>query len=441
MRLAVEGGAYAGAAKSLRGGNEVAALHYGTLTQRLAGFGGMAGDDYTSEEFARQYDATAQEAVNGLTDVVDAFATLCGLTGQSHLNHSRANASSVYGHPAPDEDGLDFVPGTVDVGSVDVPTSLGANDSDLPAFWNEITDYLEGFAWPNADTGRLREAATVWRSAADDLAGLTSFCDSAVSSLQSQDSPEIPLAAQAVKDLCSTVVDLAAELRSVGDACDEYAASVEEHRAIITGIVKDMAVEAGVSFVAGTIVGFVTFGGGAVAGGAIAGWRIAAAAKKILGALRALEAIAKARVAARLTSVVEKVRPLRNVLERLRSARRLRTGEKPGKPHGTGPHTKPPRRPGDPLDPATRPPTAGSDWEGRVADSGKGDVWQRPGATGNRDSIRIMEPTDRYPYGYVKFIDDQNQPLNLAGKPGSKADMHIPINPDGSYPVPKGWNP
>ena len=441
MRLAVEGAAYASAARSLRGGNDVAALHFGTLTKTLAGYGGMAGDDHTSEEFARQYDAAAQEAVDGLDDVVDAFATLCGLAGQSHVNHRRANVAASYGHPGGEAEDLDFQAGTVDVGSVSVPSSLGANDADLPQFWNEIQDYLQGYAWPNADTDRLHSAASAWRSTAEDVDGLTSFCDSAVSRLQSQDSPEIPLAAQAVKDLRRTVVDLAAELRSVGDACEEYAASVEEHRAIIAGIVKDMAVEAGITVVAGTIVGFVTFGGGAVAGGAIAGWRIAAAAKKILTALRALEAIAKARVAARLTSVVESVRPLRKVLERLTSARRLRTGEKAGRPHGRGPHTKPPHRPGDPLDPATRPSTAGADWEGRVSRNGKGEVWQRPGAPDDCDSIRIMDPTPRYPDGCVRFYNDHGQPIDLSGKPTGRGDTHIPMNPDGSYPIPKGWSP
>ena len=37
MRLAVDGGGYHSAAKALRGGNEMAALHYGTLTQKLVG--------------------------------------------------------------------------------------------------------------------------------------------------------------------------------------------------------------------------------------------------------------------------------------------------------------------------------------------------------------------------------------------------------------------
>ena len=49
-------------------------------------------------------------------------------------------------------------------------------------------------------------------------------------------------------------------------------------------LIADMAVEAGLSIVAGTVLGFFTFGGGAAAGGAIAGWRIAIAAKKVLTA-------------------------------------------------------------------------------------------------------------------------------------------------------------
>jgi len=396
----------------------------------------MAGDDDTSEEFAQQYDVAAQEAVDGLGDVVDAFATLCGLTGQSHDNHRRADAASVYGHPAPDDDGLDFVPGTVDVRSVRVASALGANDADLPPFWDDILDHLEGFAWPNADTGRLRDAAAAWKGAGGDIERLTSFCDSAISRLETQDSPEIPLATQAVRDLRRAVVDLSSSFDSLGSACEEYASGVDEHREIVKGIVEDMAVEAGISIVAGAVVGFFTFGGGAAAGGAIAGWRIVSAAKKILTALRALKALAKAGAVARLTSVVAKVRPLRKVLERLKSAHRLRKGGKPGK----GPHVKP-RNPGDPLDPSTRPPTAGNEWEGRVADNGKGDVWQRPGPVRNRDSVRIMEPTDDYPNGYVRFVNSENHPIGLDGKTGSKAHTHIPINADGTYPIPKGWNP
>jgi hypothetical protein len=313
VRIAVDADGYHGAGSALRVGNELAAQHYGTLTQKLAGSAGMAGDDITSQEFARQYDAAAQQAVDALDDVVDAFGSLASLVRHSHANHRRANASAAYGHPAPDLDDPDFEEGTVDVGSVRLPTALGANAVDLPQFWEQILDHLEGYAWPDADTGRLRDAATSWWSAADDVEHLASSCSTAMARLESQQSPEIPIALDAVGSLRSAVLGLAAELRTVGDSCEEYAATVEEHRVIVRGIVTDMAVEAGLTVVAGTVLGFFTFGGGAAAGGAIAGWRIAVAAKKILTTLRALHDLARVRAIARLTSVVERIGPLRSV--------------------------------------------------------------------------------------------------------------------------------
>jgi hypothetical protein len=318
------------------------------------------------------------------------------------------------------------------VGSVRLPTALGANAVDLPQFWEQILDHLEGYAWPDADTGRLRDAATSWWSAADDVEHLASSCSTATARLESQQSPEIPIALDAVGSLRSAVLGLAAEMRTVGDSCEEYAATVEEHRAIVRGIVTDMAVEAGLTVVAGTVIGFFTFGGGAAAGGAIAGWRIAVAAKKILTTLRALHDLARVRAIARLTSVVERIGPLRSVLLRLKRAKRLRSIERAKRVRGG---------PGTSLDPATRPRTAGADWEGRVVRSGKGDVWQRPGAVRDADSIRIMDPTPRYPDGYVVFTNSRNYPIGLDGMQGTRAHTHIPINPDGTYPIPKGWKP
>ena len=432
MRIAVEGAGYGSAAGALRVGNELAAQQYGTLTRKLLGYAGMAGDDYTSQEFARQYDAAAQEAVDGLDDVVDAFASLASLVRQSHRNHRHANVASAYGHPAPDPDGTDFQAGTVDVGSVRLPSSLGANDADVPQLWNEILDHLEGYAWPDADTGRLRDAAATWWSAASGVEELTSCCDRAAARLETQESPEVPLALSAVADLRRAVADLAAEMRAVGEACEEYAAGVDEHRAIIRAIVADMAIEAGLTIVAGAVAGFFTFGGGAVAGGAIAGWRIATAAKKILTTLRALHDLARVRAVARLTAVVERIGPVRSVLLRLKRARRMRAIEKAKRVRGGA---------GTPLDVSTRPPTAGANWEGRVADNGQGEVWQRPGALGNRDTLRIEDPSPKYPDGCVRFYNSEGQPIDLNGKPTGRDPTHIRINPDGTYPIPKGWNP
>jgi hypothetical protein len=80
-------------------------------------------------------------------------------------------------------------------------------------------------------------------------------------------------------------------------------------------------------------------------------------------------------------------------------------------------------------------------WIGRPADNGMGMLYQQPEAVGNSNSVRIMEPgaDPRYPYGYVRFTNEHNQPINLDGQPGTRAETHIPRNPDGSFPIPKGW--
>ncbi|HVL98143.1 MAG TPA: hypothetical protein VM324_02480, partial [Egibacteraceae bacterium] len=75
-------------------------------------------------------------------------------------------------------------------------------------------------------------------------------------------------------------------------------------------------------------------------------------------------------------------------------------------------------------------------WASRPATSGKGIVFQRPGATGNADMIRIMEPTSKYPSGYVRYTNEYGQPLDVLGKPGAASATHIPQNYQGPWP---GW--
>ena len=67
-------------------------------------------------------------------------------------------------------------------------------------------------------------------------------------------------------------------------------------------------------------------------------------------------------------------------------------------------------------------------WEGRQADNGRGYVYQKPGSNGNSDVIRIMDPTSRYPEGYIRYYNQHGQPLIRDGKPGDRASTHIPVN-------------
>lgn len=103
--------------------------------------------------------------------------------------------------------------------------------------------------------------------------------------------------------------------------------------------------------------------------------------------------------------------------------------------------------PGDPLPDWQRPDGAGATWKGRVSDNGKGEVWQHPDKIDNplnhedADSMRYMDPTDRYPDGYVRYHGETGQSLDLHGKPGSRATSHHPMTPEYTYDIPKGWNP
>lgn len=50
--------------------------------------------------------------------------------------------------------------------------------------------------------------------------------------------------------------------------------------------------------------------------------------------------------------------------------------------------------------------------------------------------IRIMEPTARYPDGYVRVYNSGGQPVDVFGKPGPPSTTHIPETYRGPWP---GW--
>jgi len=54
----------------------------------------------------------------------------------------------------------------------------------------------------------------------------------------------------------------------------------------------------------------------------------------------------------------------------------------------------------------------------RVADDGKGIVFQKPGSSGNANMVRIMDPKSGYPDGYIVYYERGGQPLDAAGNYG-----------------------
>jgi hypothetical protein len=73
-------------------------------------------------------------------------------------------------------------------------------------------------------------------------------------------------------------------------------------------------------------------------------------------------------------------------------------------------------------------------WISREADSGKGIVFQPPGAERNNNAIKIMEPTEEHPNGYVRIYNSHHQPVDYNLKPLGRGPTHIPEEEEGPFP-------
>ena len=324
MKIEVDSGGYDSAADALAGGNLALASGYSTLTAKLRGCSAMAGDDASSEDFVANYDSAAADAVGAFAELTTAYGNLAVLTSTSGANHREANRTSVYrsgGGPAGDD--REPRPEVVSVHTP--PSSLGGDNADVPEFWNLIVDHLQGWAWPSADTGRLREAASAWRAAAGSIDRAPSFATVASTQLGAQRSPEVPFARAALRELRTSSTDLAEQCRELATACDDYAEQVDQTRQTIKDLVRDLAIEIGATAVISGIASFVTFGGAAAVGAGVATARAISCARNIIRALSALKAVRAVAVMAR---TLPKVRGIRTALKKFQNIRAVRRAAK-----------------------------------------------------------------------------------------------------------------
>ena len=277
--------------QSFAHGNQSAALVHRTLASRLASCGAMAGDASIAEEFAAAYDDAANACLAAVGDLVDAFSACGRLTEATLANHGRAENRSVIsgrtvftGTPCP--------AGYVAVLSCSPPSSLGGDLAGLPGWASWIIDQVEGFVWPDADTGRLRAAAAAWRSAGHQVADLADYCATADRAFALLDSPEVPVASEVTTQLAQRCVTVGDQCTALAEACDGYADRVEEQRAAILDLVHDLLRDAVIIEGIGLVLG--AFTGGATAAGATAlnAARIAEAAPRLLRIIDTLRTLA-----------------------------------------------------------------------------------------------------------------------------------------------------
>lgn len=68
-----------------------------------------------------------------------------------------------------------------------------------------------------------------------------------------------------------------------------------------------------------------------------------------------------------------------------------------------------------------------------------GTVWRPRGSVTDHNSVRFSPPSERYPYGNVRFYNDHAQPIDINGKPTGPDKTHFPIDHNGKYQMPSTW--
>lgn len=273
------------------------------LAGDLSGTGGMAGGDKAGHAFASRYQPAAQAVVAGIDKAGQGMAAISSRLLTMAVNYLEVEnvISKSLGSTIDVSSGLS--PQTEECeptgAAAKLPEVLGANHpNSIPVI---------GRFWPQGDTGRLRDAAQEWASAArliDEAqsnagqhaqpviyecsgAAFTGFQQYAATVYTSNPhggtdiSPSLPL-----------MENLSAACRLLQTQCESYADAIDHLKHVIEGL----ATAAGLVTVGGAILSFFTFGasdeGAGLADGAIVSEAESAAAALEAGEISSAEAAA-----------------------------------------------------------------------------------------------------------------------------------------------------
>lgn len=381
--------------------------------------GAMAGSDDAGTAWAASYDARAREILDAVDDLTVAMENYGGVVIQAGHNHAMAehNATPAGGAPPvrPPE------PASV-AGVLTAPPSAGGPGEGLIDNALGLVDQI-GVPVPDGDTDKVDTAAQAWDRLATvyQITTVPEALDVQAGIFSNTSTPEVQYIGKDLGELRDAANAILAACGELAQSCQDYRAALDELREQLTGILEDLAIELAATAAIGIAASFVTFGVGAVAATA----KTAHTITKFAGIIRT--AIAGWKISKNISNGVKKAADVAAIRQRLQRIKNL------GRKRKDKEEPKPP--------PSVLPPGVKPGWVARPADNGKGTVYQKPGSPGDSNSVRIMEPgaDPRYPHGYVKFTNEHNQPITLDGKPGPRAETHIPRNPDGSYPIPEGW--
>ncbi|MCD9872099.1 WXG100-like domain-containing protein [Streptomyces guryensis] len=433
-----------------------------TLNTALQNAAGMAGNDDYGKKFGAKYDPAARALFRTLAAAgraIGQHSTGLVTTANNYLKADHhSNVKAAVGGP----ERYPVPPVFADVSYPEPGSAIGPGDSDVPG---AIAKY-----WPNGHQDKLRAAADAYRAAATAIEDLGQDLHQQVRTITDNNNDD---SVDAMAEFWGQIwkggqrADKA-PLSAVKHACDELAKACESFAHAIDEAhskTESKLAEAGIAIGLTSVVGLLLTpftGGGSDAGaaaldGAEAGAILGDVAVTLDASVTAistdmiadlevyLEAAAES--APELETVDAETTEVSQVLERELAETEARepagVGGRGGggsEPPKTGGGDEPPSEEPTPEEQARfseaaeeTPEPIPEGWEPRVADNGKGVVFQRPGAEGNADMIRVMDPTPRYPNGYIRAYNEYGQPVDAAGKPGSKAATHIPTGSSWSW--------
>ncbi|RII42761.1 hypothetical protein DWB68_05335 [Galactobacter valiniphilus] len=246
-----------------------------TLESALANTGGMIGSDPTAEEAGPILDDAADGAM------ACARNSSSSLGGLSMLTQGTARAyrqTELCGAFKPT--GTCEIPEPVFVStpSYSTPKITGA---DSPPFVEGIEDALKwlGIVIPNGDPGKLRTAASAWKSFGSDLRSIASGLPGATTTLAAVEFPSSAQAKSAVTSISTGLSTAATAADDVAKGLGDFATNIDNTREELLWMVGEFAIEIAVDV--GLTIALSFIPGGTILGSAKAATTIAKWARKI----------------------------------------------------------------------------------------------------------------------------------------------------------------